>query len=177
MQNSTTLYPTPSLKRRLSCLIYDAFLIIAVGALADFIAMFLLQKVGGRILEQVPKMAAFMVVGAYLIHSWSGSGFTLAMKTWRIKLVKVGYARVPFRNAAMRYVFSYGWVVTGGLIYYVVGRHSLKDMSLSMLAGVVLWGMTAFLDKDRQFLHDKLAGTRLISLPKPVKASKAAVAT
>jgi uncharacterized RDD family membrane protein YckC len=33
----------------------------------------------------------------------------------------------------------------------------------------VAWALTAFLDKDRQFLHDKLAGTRLVSLPKPVK--------
>lgn len=172
MQNSTPLYPTPSLKRRLICLVYDAFLIIAVGALADFIAMYSLQKLGGRIAEQGPKMIAFLVVGAYLIHSWSGSGFTLAMKTWRIKLVKVGYPRVPFRNAAIRYVFSYGWLLTGGLIYYVLGRHNWKDMSLSMLAGVILWALTAFLDKDRQFLHDKVAGTRLISLPKPVKTPK-----
>jgi uncharacterized RDD family membrane protein YckC len=29
------------------------------------------------------------------------------------------------------------------------------------------WGLTALLDKDRQFLHDRLAGTRLIALPKP----------
>lgn len=174
MQNSSSPVATPSLKRRLICLVYDAFLIIAVGALADLIAMLLLKNLGGRIAEQGPKMAAFLVIGAYLIHSWSGSGFTLAMKTWRIKLVMVGYPRVPFRHAAMRYVFSYGWVLSGGLIYYLVGRHNWRDMGLSMLAGVILWALTAFLDKDRQFLHDKLAHTRLILLPKPIKGAKAA---
>jgi uncharacterized RDD family membrane protein YckC len=172
MQNSSSSYPTPSLKRRLICLVYEAFLVIAVGALAVFVFMFSMQKFSGRIVEQGPKMVAFLAVGAYLIHSWAGSGFTLAMKTWRIKLVKVGYARVPFRNAALRYLFSSGWVLPGGLIYYVLGRHDWKYMALSILGGVILWALTVFLDKDRQFLHDKLAGTRLISLPKPVKAAK-----
>jgi uncharacterized RDD family membrane protein YckC len=37
---------------------------------------------------------------------------------------------------------------------------------------VVAWALTAFFDKDRQFLHDKLAGTRLVSLPKAVKTVK-----
>ena len=37
------------------------------------------------------------------------------------------------------------------------------------LLGVPMAAIT-FIDKDRQFLHDRLAGTRLIQLPKPVKA-------
>ncbi len=174
MQNSSSPVATPSLKRRLICLVYDAFLIIAVGALSVFIYVFAMQKFSPRIVEQGSKLTAFIVVGIYLIHSWGGSGFTLAMKTWRIKLVKVGYARVPFRNAALRYLYSYGWVLPGGLIYYLVGQHNWKVMALSMFAGVFLWALTIFLDKDRQFLHDRLAGTRLILLPKAVKAAKTA---
>ena len=169
MQNSSSPVATPTLKRRLICLVYEAFLVVAVAALAVFVFMFVMQKVDRGIVEKGSGIFAFIVVGAYFIHSWSGSGFTLAMKTWRIKIVRVGYARVPFRNSAIRYVFSWGWVLPGGLIYYVAGIHNWKAMSLSMLSGAILWGLTAFLDKDRQFLHDRLAGTRLISLPKPVK--------
>jgi hypothetical protein len=33
--------------------------------------------------------------------------------------------------------------------------------------------MTAFLDKDRQFLHDRLAGTRLVRMPKKPTAPAA----
>jgi uncharacterized RDD family membrane protein YckC len=39
---------------------------------------------------------------------------------------------------------------------------------------VLLWSLTALFDKDRQFLHDRLAGTRLVQLPKPEKKQKAA---
>jgi uncharacterized RDD family membrane protein YckC len=35
--------------------------------------------------------------------------------------------------------------------------------------GVLAWGLTAFLDRDRQFLHDRLAGTRLVLLPKTAR--------
>jgi hypothetical protein len=35
--------------------------------------------------------------------------------------------------------------------------------------GVAAWAATAWLDPDRQFLHDRMAGTRQIGLPKPVR--------
>jgi uncharacterized RDD family membrane protein YckC len=38
-----------------------------------------------------------------------------------------------------------------------------------LLANILLWALTVFLDKDRQFLHDRVAGTRLIELPKRAK--------
>ena len=43
-------------------------------------------------------------------------------------------------------------------------------------AGILLWSLTAFFDKDRQFLHDKLSGTRLVQLPAPEKKKKTAPA-
>ena len=44
-----------------------------------------------------------------------------------------------------------------------------KQVAFALMAGMAAWALTAFLDKDRQFLHDRLAGTRLIALPKVVK--------
>lgn len=174
MQNSTSLVATPSIKRRLICLVYDAFLVVAVLALAVLVFRMAVQNYTGPFVEHGSKFVVFLAAGAYFVHSWTGSGFTLAMKTWRIKVVHLGTAHVPFRNAVVRYVFSWGWMLTGGLIYQVQGHHdrAWAAMSLSLLAGAALWAATAFLDKDRQFLHDKLAGTRLIALPKPVKADK-----
>lgn len=172
MSNSTSIVATPSLKRRLICLVYEAFLVVAVLALADFAFVFATKGYAGPFVEHGNKFVVFIAAGAYFIHSWTGSGFTLAMKTWRIKVVMVGAARVPFRNAAVRYVFSWGWVLSGGLIYYLTGRHGWQDMALSLFAGIILWSSTIFLDKDRQFLQDKLAGTRLIQLPKAIKAPR-----
>jgi uncharacterized RDD family membrane protein YckC len=98
------------------------------------------------------------------------------MKTWRIKLVKVGHATVPVRTAALRYVLAWGWVFPALVACYAFGLTSKGQVSAALAINIVLWGMTALLDKNGQFLHDRLAGTRLIQLPKPIKAKKAKAA-
>jgi uncharacterized RDD family membrane protein YckC len=57
----------------------------------------------------------------------------------------------------------------------VFGLHKWQALG-AVGIGVLVWAATAFLDKDRQFLHDKLTGTRLVQLPKPEKKKKAAPA-
>lgn len=168
MSNSTSPVETPSLKRRLLCLVYETFLVIAVAALGIFVFLFASQKLNDTVIYYGRSVALFLVVGAYLIHSWAGTGFTLAMKTWRIKLVKVGYAKVPLKAAVVRYLFAWGWVLPALAVSYFF-HLSRGQTGAAVGIGIVAWALTAFLDKDRQFLHDKIAGTRLISLPKPVK--------
>ncbi len=81
----------------------------------------------------------FVVLGLYFGWFWH-RGQTLAMSTWRLRLV----------DAA-----------TGGPVS--VGRALLRYMlswpSLLLFGTGLLW---ALVDRDRQFLHDRLAGTRLI---------------
>ena len=160
---------TPTVRRRIVAMVYEAFLLTAVEALAVFIYIFV---TGNR---QAPAYRAglmvflFLVTAAYFVHAWSGSGFTLAMKTWRIKVVKVGFARVPFKNAALRYLLAWGWFAPALLVGGLLGLHHFKEWALVLVLGLVAWGLTAFLDKDRQFLHDRIAGTRLIALPKAGK--------
>ena len=70
---------------------------------------------------------------AYFLWCWLRGGQTLAMKAWRIRLVGV----TP-RKALLRFLLGLVLVPTGI---------------------AVLW---ALLDRERQFLHDRLAGTRLV---------------
>ena len=172
MSNSTFAVVTPPLKRRLICIVYEAFLLAAVEMFATGVFLLLTLNRKGPLFEHGLKAWLFLVTAAYFIHSWSGSGHTLAMKTWRIKLVKVGFAHVPYGTAALRYLLSWGWFLPALVVCYAFGISSKSAVSATIAVGVVAWGLTVFLDKDRQFLHDKLAGTRLISLPKPVKAGK-----
>ncbi|RJG11242.1 RDD family protein [Massilia cavernae] len=176
MQNSKPIVETPTLKHRFICLIYDVLLLTAVVMLALFVFLFATQKLqGGHVQEYGRQAMLFLATGAYFIHSWTGSGHTLAMKTWRIKLVKLGHATVPFKTALLRYVLAWGWVFPALVVCYVFGLTSKGQVSAAIAVNVVLWGMTALLDRNRQFLHDRLAGTRLVQLPKPVKAPKAKV--
>jgi uncharacterized RDD family membrane protein YckC len=73
------------------------------------------------------------VLAAYFLWCWLRGGQTLAMKAWKIRLVGI----TP-RKALLRFVLA----------------------ALLLPTGIsILW---TFYDKDRQFLHDRLAGTRLV---------------
>lgn len=164
---------TPTVKRRLIAMVYEAFLLTAVEALAVFIFIFATGNRQEPVYRAGLMVFLFLVTAAYFVHAWSGAGFTLAMKTWRIKVVKVGHAKVPFRNAALRYLLAWGWFAPALAIGALLDLHHLKEWALLLTLGLVAWALTAFLDKDRQFLHDRIAGTRLIALPKMQKAQKA----
>ena len=86
----------------------------------------------------------FVVLGAYFIYYWTHGGQTLAMQTWRVRLVDANSGgSVSRKQAALRYVLSWP--------------------SVCFFAAGLFW---AFFDRDRQFMHDRLAGTRVEYLGK-----------
>ncbi len=132
---------TPSLGARLAAMIYELLLVVAVL----FIAAFVFIRLTGDS-QTGWKQIAFRIylVGvlfAYFSTFWLRSGQTLAMKTWRIKLVDREGALISLQQASLRFV--------------------LALLGLSLLGISIIW---AWFDDDRQFLHDRLAKTRLIHL-------------
>ena len=156
---------TPAIRRRLFAMLYEFFLLLSVLILA--VALYLLVTLNSQhpVVEAGRSVFVLLVTAAYFIYCWTNSGHTLAMKTWRIKVVKLGYARVPFKAAALRFLFAWGWFLPALLVVWTLGLRG-KAMAVAFAVGIAAWALTAFLDKDRQFLHDRLAGTRLIALPK-----------
>jgi len=147
-------------------MLYEVFLLFAVEMLA--IALYMLLTLNSQHPVARFGMNVWLVLsaGAYFTFCWVDSGHTLAMKTWRIKVVKLGHAKVPFRTAALRYLFAWGWILPALLVRAALGMHGKVETAVLLGIGLVAWALSAFLDKDRQFLHDRLAGTRLIVLPK-----------
>jgi uncharacterized RDD family membrane protein YckC len=126
---------TPRLRRRLASMVYEAFLLFAVAFFAAWVFFF---ASGGRDattggMRYLLQFFIALFFAAYFLWSWLRGGQTLAMKAWRIRLVQVTPAR-----ALLRFVLALVLVPT--LIS-------------------LLWSL---FDRDRQFLHDRLAGTRLI---------------
>ena len=72
---------------------------------------------------------------------WRRSGQTLAMQTWKLRIVSVDGNPVSLRQGWLRYALAWPSVLFFG-------------------AGLV-W---ALFDRDRQFLHDRLSGTRIVLL-------------
>ncbi len=159
---------TPAIRRRLFSMVYEFFLLLSVQVLA--VALYLLVTLNSQhpVAEYGRNLFVLLVTAAYFIYCWTDSGHTLAMKTWRIKVVKLGYARVPYKAAALRFLFAWGWFLPALLVCWAFGLKG-KQVAFALMAGMAAWALTAFMDKDRQFLHDRLAGTRLIALPKVVK--------
>jgi uncharacterized RDD family membrane protein YckC len=172
---SINAQPVPAIKRRLIAIVYEMLLGFAVLFLPFLVLEVALQGSHTALADHLRQALAFLVLGAYFIHQWSREGQTLAMRTWRIKLVFPGYSHVPLKIAALRYVASWGWVLPGIAVAYV--WHLSRWHALyAVFASMGLWALLALLDKDRQFLHDRIAGTRLVQLPKPEKKAAAPAA-
>jgi uncharacterized RDD family membrane protein YckC len=117
-------------------MLYEAVLLFAVGFFAAWLFFF---ASGGRdATAGLPRLGLQLFIGvvyaAYFLWCWLRGGQTLAMKAWGIRLVDV----TP-QKALLRFALVMLFVPT--------------------LISIV-WSL---FDRERQFLHDRLAGTRLIS--------------
>ena len=79
------------------------------------------------------------LAGAYFAWQWVRGGQTLPMKTWRLKLVTREGSPLTRAHALARLVFAIAGTAAFG-------------------AGF-LWALA---DRDGRFLHDRLAGTKIV---------------
>ncbi len=137
---SPQILVTPSLLRRLTSMLYEILPLLAILFMAGliFITVVRLPQVGP--VKLLFQGYLIMVSGCYLTWFWRHGGQTLAMKTWRIRLVNQHNQTLSNRQAILRFLLA---IVSIGL------------------AGIGLFW--AFFDKDKQFLHDRLAKTKIIS--------------
>lgn len=133
---------TAGLARRLLCLLYEGLLLAAVAFSATLALLFAVHLIGAMLPRALLQAYLLLVTGCYFVPQWR-AGQTLPMKTWRIRVVSANGKPLTAPRAAARYACSIvSWLLCG--------------------AGY-LW---ALVDRDGQFLHDRLAGTRLVSLPR-----------
>lgn len=159
--------PTPGLARRLACLVYEGVLLFGVVMTAGLV--YGLATDQRHALQGTPGLQAvlFVVIGAYFVFFWSRRGQTLAMQTWRIRLV-TGDARAPSPlRAAMRYVLAWLWFLPALVALWLTGLKGTLPSMVTLVAGVLAYAGLTRLHPDRQFLHDALCGTRLVSTATP----------
>jgi len=119
-------------------MLYEALLLFAVGFFASWLFFFASggRDATGGWLRHVLQLFIALVLAAYFLRSWLYGGQTVAMKAWKIRLVDV----TP-EKALLRLALAALLVPTGVSVFW------------------------ALFDRDRQFLHDRLAGTRLALSP------------
>jgi uncharacterized RDD family membrane protein YckC len=148
-------------------------LLFGVVFIAGWVFDTLTQSRHALMLRHTRQAWLFLVLGIYFVFFWSRGGQTLAMKTWRIRLVAPGYAQVPVARAIVRYLLAWMWFLPAMAIAYTVDIKAWAMVGI-VTGGMALWALTIRFDKDRQFLHDRLAGTRLIRYETPLPKPRAA---
>ncbi|KZE33281.1 putative RDD family membrane protein YckC [Crenobacter luteus] len=162
--------PDAGLARRLASLAYESLLVGALLLVASALITPLLTALGPSLFATLLSQGFFAtVLFAYFGWCWVRGGQTVAMKTWRIRLVDADGLTLRWRGALRRFAIALGlYVGLPALSYLGLARH---DGSLGQhLAIALLWWLllplSAWLDPERRFLHDRLAGTRQVLTPK-----------
>lgn len=139
MHDSQSVRP-PGIWRRLASMCYESLLLLGVLATLLVLPHALLGAFTHRLASPVILQAhCFILLLIYFLWFWSNGGQTLAMKTWRIRLLSRNGRTVRPAQAFLRFLLCWPSVILGGI--------------------GILW---ALVDRDRQFLHDRLAGTQLV---------------
>jgi uncharacterized RDD family membrane protein YckC len=119
-------------------LVYEGMLLFAVLFVSSYLFLGLARDAQTGLARAAFQIYLLSVCGVYFVFCWTRTGQTLAMKTWRMRLVGEDGRVLSVGRAIRRYLFA----VPG------------------MLSGIsLLW---APFDRNRQFLHDRLAGSRII---------------
>ena len=164
---------TPALRRRLFSLIYEGVLLFGVVFIAAYLYSALTQFRGHSAtpLYYGFQFAIFVAIGLYFVLCWRTSGQTLPMKTWKLRLASTIGTRPSLARCWGRYAFAWIGPLSGLVAYKSIVLLSSVGMSrfsptafllcLPFFALNFLWALG---DRDRQFLHDRLAGTRLVTV-------------
>lgn len=155
----------PSIKRRMACWTYEGLLMFGVVFLAGYLFSALSQTRNAMDNRNALQAFLFVIFGIYFVWFWA-KGQTLAMKTWDIRVVDKQGQRITQKRALLRYVYSWLWFLPPLLGSWLFQLPASEGAVLA-LGWVAVWAVLALFHPDRQFWHDAIAGTRLISWKPP----------
>ena len=130
---------TPGMARRLASMLYESLVVFAVLLIGFLLPQIVLNAFGIVVSGKLLLLHVLALLMLYFVWFWLNGGQTLPMKTWKLRLVGEDGGSLRPLQAILRYLAAWPSV---------------------LLCGVgILW---ALFDKDRQFLHDRIAGTRIV---------------
>jgi uncharacterized RDD family membrane protein YckC len=139
LSNNVSPAAFAGLARRAGSMLYEALLLIAILFISTWVFLFFAQALERSLAMLFLRFWLMLVMGVYFVYCWSHGGQTLPMKTWHIRLVMRDGSKVTRAIAIKRYL--------------------LAVVSIGACGLGLAWGL---LDRDHQFLHDRIVGTRLV---------------
>jgi uncharacterized RDD family membrane protein YckC len=149
-------------------MLYEAMLLFAVLFISGWLFSTLLQQRHALYLRNGLQDWLFVVLGLYFVWFWTHSGQTLAMKTWRIRLVTREGRPLTTKRAIGRYFLAWCWILPGLAAAWLLEAKTWF-LVLVPATNMILWALTIYFDPQRQFLHDRLAGTKVVRVDEQTK--------
>lgn len=138
----------PGLLRRLAAILYDLLLVAAVVIAAAFVYTIIVQSLTDADLTQglarfVFQLYLLAIILGYYLYFWTAGRQTLAMRTWRLLILRKDGSPLDTMDALLRIGFALLTLVP---------------------AGLGLWWI--LFDPERLTWYDRLAGTRTLLIRK-----------
>ncbi|TAL75753.1 MAG: RDD family protein [Burkholderiaceae bacterium] len=162
---ATSSATAPSRRRRFACMIYEGVLLFGVIFLASYALDTLTQSRSGLTLRHARQAVVFIAMGVYFVLCWRKGGQTLPMKTWNIRVTERDGTIPGTTRLILRYILAWCVPLIAAMlirgISHAAGQPSLDMLIVFAPFTILLW---TWFDPDGQFLHDRLLGTRLVSV-------------
>jgi uncharacterized RDD family membrane protein YckC len=126
--------------RRLASMLYEGLVVFSVLLIGFWLPQALLSAVGLVLTPRLLWLHVLLLLMFYFVWFWLHGGQTLPMKTWKLRIANPDGTPPRPLQAVLRYLAAWPSVLLFG-----VG---------------ILW---ALIDRDRQFLHDRIAGTQIVN--------------
>ena len=156
---------TPSLARRMACWLYEGVLMFGVVFIAGYLFVTLTQTRDPMDKRHALQAFIFVVAGIYFVWFWA-KGQTLAMKTWHITVLDLAGEPLTQGRALLRYLLCWLWFVPALAAIAPFQRSGAESVVIA-LGWVAIWAILSYCHPQRQFWHDALARTQLVSTPTP----------
>jgi uncharacterized RDD family membrane protein YckC len=150
-------------RRRLATMLYEGVILFGVVFLAGYLFSTLTQQRNGLTHHNLLAAWIGFVVGLYFVWFWTHSGQTLPMKTWRLRVVAANGAPLSTARAILRYALAWLWFLPPLALHPLLGL-SVPHTLVIAAVWFLLWAATARFGASRQFLHDRLAGTKVVAV-------------
>jgi len=155
--------PAPDLRRRIAAFVYEGVLLFGVVMTTALFYAGIVQQRHAMVGRSGLMAVLFVVLGLYFVWFWSHGGQTLAMKSWRIRVVRTDGKPLTAWRALSRYLLSWLWFLPACVALNVWGIQDARMILCVLLGGVVVYALTPLLNPLRQLPHDALCGTRIVS--------------
>lgn len=154
------------LTRRFSAMFYEGILLVGVLLLAALPVVALTGVTPESTFFPLFALYVYTVAFLYLGWNWVRGGQTLAMKTWRFRVVEANAGRdIGWDDALLRYIWALPyWLL---LLLAVHAQHRWPPaVALALWAALFAALALSVRDPKKRMLHDVLSKTVLVSDPR-----------